>query len=421
MEEADNKENIGQEPKNHRLFTIAAIVLIGFSVSVAFHYVYGHYWNAGYPFNTFLFIPSDRFKDFFNVYNNICSRSLYSTTLITNYFPFTYVIVYCLTVFPSKLALLTMLVAFMGSLGYMVRRYFVDAVKDRALKTMLFFIITFLSYPVIFAIDRANIELILFVFLALFFYLYYVRKNETSIIFLAMAISMKLYPAVLLILLISDKKYRAAILTALLSLLITILSYFWASLQIGKGLLETLSLSLKHLALVSNIYAFVQLVGIQHGHSFWGIVSLTKILGSVSNLNRFILPYVALVAVFFLVISSYVIFVEKAPWKKVALLILPMILFPFFSSDYTLINVLFPVAFFINSTRSRYDVLYPILFGFLLIPLDYYWLQNDISISVILYPVLIMTLIVVILIEGLQPLIFRNNDKKSLAADVPVA
>jgi hypothetical protein len=407
-----NIDEQGTALKNHKVYLLALIILVGFAISVFFHYFYGQYLSLGYPFNTFLFKPSDRFVDYYSLYKNISMHSIYVSGFITNYFPFSYITVFLLTFVPPQIAMLATSAVFMGTLCYIVYRHFIDSMEDKALKTLLLFVFAFLSYPVLFALDRANVELALFMFLALFFYFYYARKSNLGIVFLAMAIAMKLYPAVLLVLLISDKKMREAIFTAFLALGLTFASYIWASWLIGRGLLETFSLSLQHLSIGSKLYAFVGLGGIQHGHSLWGTVAVLKILGFISDLTSLILPYTAFVGLLFLLVSCYIIFVEKTPWKKVALLIFMMILLPYTSNDYTLIHVFFPLALFVNTRPSKYDAFYIVFFGILLIPMDYFWLNYDVSISVIVYPLVIMILMTAIIKEGLSSAIGRRKTGK---------
>lgn len=53
--------------KESKTNLITAIILIGFVASVFFHYVKSAYWGLSYPHNTFLFIPIDRFNDFYSL------------------------------------------------------------------------------------------------------------------------------------------------------------------------------------------------------------------------------------------------------------------------------------------------------------------------------------------------------------------
>ena len=56
--------------KRQKINLLSAIILTGLAASVIFHCILGFYKGFVYPYNTFLFIPADRFNDFFNTYNH---------------------------------------------------------------------------------------------------------------------------------------------------------------------------------------------------------------------------------------------------------------------------------------------------------------------------------------------------------------
>jgi hypothetical protein len=76
------------------------------------------------------------------------------------------------------------------------------------------------------------------------------------------------------------------------------------------------------------------------------------------------------------------------------------LLLPYVSADYTLIQLYFPLVFFLNARRvSRWDVVYVALFGILLVPVDYYYILHDISISVIIYPAALVALVLLAILD----------------------
>ena len=80
---------------------ISTILVVGFTLAVFYHYIEGMYHRQGYPFNTFLFIPQDRFMDFFNNFN--ISLNPYSQDILGAYFPVSYIILGLFFRFPSDL------------------------------------------------------------------------------------------------------------------------------------------------------------------------------------------------------------------------------------------------------------------------------------------------------------------------------
>jgi hypothetical protein len=101
-----------------------------------------------------------------------------------------------------------------------------------------------------------------------------------------------------------------------------------------------------------------------------------------------------------LLLAIYVIFIEKELWKKFALAIIAFCLLPLVSCDYKLIHMLIPMLMFINSKRSsKLDIIYALIFALLLIPKNYH-LFLQIYDGVILDPLLLITLMLLIVIQG---------------------
>jgi hypothetical protein len=138
--------------------------------------------------------------------------------------------------------------------------------------------------------------------------------------------------------------------------------------------------------------------GVQHGHSLWGILRLGMKLQHLVPEPMQTTLYAVASAVFFLALAAHTVFRETERWKRVLFCIAPALLLPYVSADYTLIQLYFPLVFFLRSPRlSTRDVTYVVLFALLFIPVDYYYLTPDvsgISISVIVYPLALLALVV---------------------------
>jgi hypothetical protein len=97
-------------------------------------------------------------------------------------------------------------------------------------------------------------------------------------------------------------------------------------------------------------------------------------------------------------------------WKKVTILVLSFIVLPQISFDYKLVSLTIPLMLFIGSDeQSKYNVHFSILFGLLLIPKDYFMIVSDVSISIIINPLLIFILLCLIFIDSAP--INRNEIK----------
>jgi hypothetical protein len=110
--------------------------------------------------------------------------------------------------------------------------------------------------------------------------------------------------------------------------------------------------------------------------------------------------YAVAAAAIFLGLAAHAVFRETERWKLVLLATVPWLLLPYVSADYTLIQLYFPLVFFLNARRvSRWDVVYVALFGILLVPVDYYYILGEISISVIIYPAALVALVLLAILD----------------------
>ena len=103
---------------------------------------------------------------------------------------------------------------------YLVSHWMVDALPSRLTKIQCGFILVALSYPVLFAVDRGNLELLVFVCLGGFFYNLYVRGSwRVAAIFLGAAIALETSTRRrFFVLLLAERRYRTAVLSVLVAL-----------------------------------------------------------------------------------------------------------------------------------------------------------------------------------------------------------
>jgi hypothetical protein len=388
--------------KRSRVRLLATIVLVGTVASIVYHYVAGFYFGFGYPRSTFLFLPSDHFNDWDNVYI-FAKAFLRGVPGGFTYFPFAMLTALASTVLPMRVGWALVILLFLVVLVMLLRGWVVDCEDNVLTKVQYGFVLVLLSYPVLFALDRTNLEILLFVFIAGFFYFLYVRESVwLAALFLAAAIAFKLYPATLLVLLLAERRFKACILAVVFALGLTVIG---TAAMAGLG----------HFSLAAvwqmnssgkTLYQQTMVIGgggIQHGHSLWGVLDLPTFLRGQEPGHWRITLYEVAAGLIFLLLAVHVIFRETERWKRVLLLMVPAVLLPFVSADYTLIQLYFPLVFFLNARRvSRWDVAYVALFGVLLIPLDYHYLAlagDGVSISVIVYPVAMLALMVLAIFD----------------------
>lgn len=397
--------------KDKKTSFIAAIILTGFVASVFFHYFKGAYLGMPYPHNTFLFIPKDRFMDYFNLLDWNKDLNPYLRGVATAQYPLLNLLSFILSMINHNVSFLIYNAVVISGFVYINSIYLVS--KEKLQLYICTFIVSLLTYPFLFTIDRGNFEILLCIFLLLFMYFYQKEKYITSTIFLSCAIAMKLFPVVMLALFIADKKYKETALTILWTLLLSLIC-----LAIFKGgLYENVMYLLQggNLANNSNIATFVGNNNlVQRGVTLFTFFKASFCqLGLINNIDmiKFLKFYKIIMIVNFLFLFLYIMLVERELWKKVALLVFAMLLFPHISADYKLIHVFIPLFIFINAEADKkYDIFYTIMFSFLLIPKDYVFLNRvfsdsgtyDISIGVLINPLIMMVMMAVIILTGFR-------------------
>lgn len=388
---------VDTEVKRRRVRLLVTIVLVGTVAAIAYHYMAGFYFGFDYPRSTFLFKPSDHFNDWDNPY-------LWAQAFVHGdpapfvYFPFAFLTAVAATLLPMRIGFLLLIAVFLVVLVLMLRGWVVECEEHILTKVQYIFVLVVLSYPVIFALDRTNLELLLFVFVAGFFYFLYVRESPwLAALLLAAAIAFKLYPATLLLLLLAERRYKPFALTIVLAVALTAIGLVALGVVSGHSVGEVWRMSTSE----KDVYQTSMVLGsggLQHGHTLWGLLRLPGFLSDATIAAWKTTVYEAVAALIFAYLAFHVIFRETERWKRVLLSLVPAVLLPFVSADYTLIYMYFPLVFFLNASRvTRWDYLYIALFGTLLIPVDYYYLAlsaDGVSISVIVYPLALLALVV---------------------------
>jgi hypothetical protein len=346
--------------------------------------------------------------DFINPYKMMQNPDLYERVGISQYnhspFAYTFPSLFVL-LFSPNVALLVFLVVCIALFLYFCYSNLKCASSVCTFRNV--FVFSFLSYPVLFAVDRANDEFLVFIFLFLFVDLFRQGRFLTSVLPLSLAIAMKPFPAVFLVLLLAAKRYREVVYTILLAVGLDLFSL----MAIGSGLVHNFNRWL----LALNQYQWIYVInneGLAFGHSLWG--GFKFLFGRFYNnldpnvMAGYLKPYTILCLLFFAFVAWFVVFRERVLWKRVALLVFCMNLLPYVSGDYKLLHIFIPLFLFINcKKKEKADVIYAVVFALLLIPKAYYhpYLttlnQNAASISVLLNPLFMLIMSLAIIWEGL--------------------
>lgn len=386
--------------RSRKLKVITLVLFTGMALSLGYHLIQGKVMGYGAPFNTFLYDPGVRFSDYNQTYDYAVGvtkgKNPYLASMPSVYFPFTFIMLYPLTLLAVKSSLFWYSVVTVFT--------FLFFVYNRTKNYVYPFVFTLLSYPLIFLLDRGNIEGLLFLLLALFTYLYATRKYLLAVIALAMAISLKLYPAVLLVLLVSDRRFREAALCLFMVFVLSLAGLMFLQLQIPGSTLQGLAGSFwASLGQFKSLYYGDQGggYGFAFNHTFNNLIrSLDIYVPFIRNTDLFIRIYSGIVLVLFMLLAWYVVKAEKVEWRKILLLVSAMIFFPYVSFDYTLINLYLPLLLFLSAPESSADLAFTLMFGLLLIPKNYFFTAGLFNLGTFLNPLLVLSFWTLILVQG---------------------
>ena len=372
---------------------LSALVLMGINLLLA---------KAYFPHITFLFDPRFHLSDFYDVASfTKLGLDVYNQPG-PNYFPFFMVLLLPLKYVNWQLALWCMEALFVGFYALLAYRF----MPPMPFKPVWAGIFTLCSYPLWFTLDRGNVEMLLFIVCGLFIWAYQEGRLKTAGLLLALAINMKLYPAVFLVLFAADKKYKELFYTLTLTVLFFAVGYYLT----GAG---------EHLQKNLELFAFYHQqrpFGLQFSHSLMNLMRVPVFISLDGGLPQTWGPftyfsaqvafgYMLFMFALFSLICLYVVFINKAFWKAVLLLTLAEIGFPFVSSDYTLIHLVLPALLFLNARgKTPAQNTLCVLLALLFIPINWwahtYYMSHYAMIlnaGSVLRPLVIILLLVVLM------------------------
>lgn len=385
-------------------------ILVGFIAAVAFHYFVGAYLRWPFPYNTFLFLPQAAFKDFYDPHYMCRGWNPYFEpySFPFNYFPLAGVLFGIAGRLPRDFAYGVAVAAFLTPLILMASRQLRGRNAYESATNAL--VVTLLTYPVLFTLDRGNCEGLLFVCLC-GSVLMSDRRPILKSLLLAIPIGMKVYPAVFLVLLLSERKYKQIALT-----IAWVVGFSAASLLCFKS---GYAASLAHIYGGFDFYKTWPLFGWNHAvFNHTGLFMPLKVLlvtlddhvCRITFWEEFKMGYRWASLVLFGLLTLYIVFIEQERWKKVALLVFAMLLLPEMAAAYKLIHILLPLFLFVNAARpGKRDFFYVCMFSLLLVPKHYYCFTGpfttdtgyqDLSISAFIDPLLMIVMGTTMVIDG---------------------
>lgn len=371
----------------------ATVVAVGGMMSFVFHYVKSVFSPPpGGGLRTMFHYPVNMFCDFFSVFDTF-SRLQFSGQ--SNYFPFTFILFGLFGWLgegnPYRAVAFSVMIA-SAILLWLTWVHFRIALKTAAL--LCAFVVSMMSYPLLFSVHTGNIEIWVFIFVCFFFLSYNAGRLVLSTGFLAAAIAMKLTPAIFIVFFIIDKRYRLVLYTSAWVVVLSLLPFLlWPVNPVS--FLRALSDGMRYYAdVMVNSYT-----GVYFGHS---LVNSLRAVWYQLPMNLLFPAYYFFAAGILIMMIIYVVLIERVLWRRIAVLVIALCLLPPTSTDYKLLYFFIPFFFFVNHNfRSKTDFIYALLFSFLFINKGYFYFHGDpyVSLNGIANTVIMISMLIVILLE----------------------
>ena len=302
-----------------------------------------------YPYNTLLYDPTVRFTDWtdcakriqhFGEPNLLGANGGYGYPAATVYLFLLFVKFFHNSLHAYLFAALATFILSTLFFSVRVRRLTKDKLPQIAIWLTLI-----MGYPLLFLLDRGNIEVFLWLFVLLGVLAFIRNRPYTAAMLFAIAASMKIYPVLFLLLLLPKRQYKAA---AFGAVAVGVLS-FLAILGIGPDVRDTMQTMSNNAAAIKEVY-FVRLnaPSVRFDHSVFGgmkqaihLYLHSRHLDSAANPPRFereMHIYGILAPLFFVLL--YLGRLRRMPiLNQFMAITLCCLLLPYLSGEYTLVHV----------------------------------------------------------------------------------
>lgn len=388
--------------KSNKVLVLSTIVLIGFFIAVVFHYFLGDYLGLSYPYNTFLHLPGAVATDFTGLMTFIRDLNPYQApNLWVNYFPLAYIILFPFSLLKSDMISYAVFLVIFGSFWIPMNiKMFGCKNLNKVQNLQNIFILTALSYPFLNLLDRGNFDIFLVILMTGFIYLFKSKRFFASLVVLAIMNAIKPFFLVFLLLFLFQKKHKEAFLSLLLSAILVIGGF----LVFKGGLYYQMEVLLKSLMMTKKDFVYDVGGGLANSSSLFMALKLIFCYDLNLITTKELVNICNLVNIAITIIVAFFTYKERVFWKQITLLTLYMLTVPFIIFDYKLIFLFIPIWLFVNAKeKSKYDLIYIILFGLLLIPKRYLITLSGkiVLFSIVLNPLIMLVFIGLIIFDQL--------------------
>jgi hypothetical protein len=380
-----------------KLRLLLVIVAFGDLLAAAYYFWNSAYLGRGYPYNTFLFLPRERFSDFENMVIMCRDLNPYHDGTQSGYPPFANLFYYLFSPFSTQFGYTLYLIPPVMFVIWACKQTLSHLSLLRQLLTIVF--ICIFSYPFLFAFDRGNLEFYLMISSGSFLIFYNSRQEQLrqlSCIALAFAISLKVYPASLLLLLLKDRRFLDCLKVFILCEVLSV-----GSAAFFKG--GAWNAECDSFGMLAGVDQLAK-GNLDYGHFnsgiFYGVVIVLKCIHGDSILEWFTGHYWIIASFLLMGYSALILRARLSSCESAICVVCLMCLLPSLSNDYRTLQILVPMLLYVSSRTAWTNTEYLILLymGLLLVPRNY-WIMlpevgaGDIGIGSVITPLILIGLL----------------------------
>jgi hypothetical protein len=371
--------------------------------------------GKGYPYNTFLLIPSARFGDYMD--GMIVSRlpDPYEDPYMF-YLPFYCALSRAVSVLPDSISLIGFFFLSLAGLVLLLIKVLEKIIPDPIQRVFYSFLFLGLSYPVLFCLDRGNIEIEIVTLIAAYFFFLTRCHFVKAMLCLLAATALKAYPAILFVYFLRQRKLAWTAVSAAAFFAITFLSLAfldvpvktaWTLYQRDMAYCSTLvyeNHTLEGCAALWNTYKAGLIIA-----THWGWIAPVDFSYDGSFIRSSYAIYSGFMILLALSLVIYA-FVEKELLRSAIPFLLFLTMATPLGSDYRLLHAdIALIALVLLKTKRRHDLLVLILITLTLIPKKEIVFPfigqtesgvNDVSIQVLTNPLCVFAAIFLLLLDG---------------------
>ena len=330
--------------KSVRLYLLIFLVLTAIAWCVVG--VRGSVFHQGYPRNSLFVQPEVRFSDFTLLSERVAhfgERNMLTRTDVTPYpypVPSIYAFLFFIRLFPNALAAYLIFAVLSFVFATCIFSLRIYQLTPARLPQIALWLTLLMGFPLLFLLDRANIEAVIWVLILLSIVAYTRNRMLIAALLLGLATSMKIFPGLLFLLFLAKRKYGAFALAIAATAVFSIA----ALAGIGPSIRQAAADSSQSAQFLKDNYINVRSV-MQFDHSVFGAVKqaiylfdhrdLSQLTATIAKTLPFYSVLIPLAAVLL-----YLFRIRHLPvLNQLASYLVLCVSLPYVSYEYTLVYI----------------------------------------------------------------------------------